>query len=210
MRKEYLTTLILLTIFIGAGFYLVKPPSSSSTTDVLPFKVEPLAQPSGNSSIVEDIPYGPEPFDRYATKSTYNAFVASIPSNLKIKLPTWVPNNLKSTAVYGELPGVIVITYSAQGYEAIGKSELTLQITFSDEFPFDPNFSKGTFTKIGGLDAYVDAAAGEGSSEYVALYGKTCILLVIREGNANYWLRAAPFLNLEDLIRVVNSMGLVN
>ena len=204
MKTSVMTNLIVIVLVSIVGFSLVTTYITSINLPLLK-----SGESSENITIYSNVTanYAPPPIDSMIPKTSYNDFIASVPTTSKILLPDKLPKNLLPTNVVGNLNNFVVILYSSNGYDTISKSELTLQITSTIEDPYPKNVTKGgTFFKIGDWSAYYNPIAPEFEPEYIQLYGNTCRLLNVRVGNTNYQFRAIPDITYDELIQIVSNM----
>jgi hypothetical protein len=155
-----------------------------------------------------------EPPDFYGTsKEVSLEEMMNVASNydISIYLPTFLPNDLKLTAIYlKESPFIAILVYSSVGNKDYKSAELTLEIA-----PTDPKWIP-TFTDLQSeAEKSQDKTALQINSwsvliqENAEAYGKYTMLINMWIDEVNY-LYNAPTLTVQDAIGMLESTQLVS
>ncbi len=149
----------------------------------------------------------------FATKTSFEVVAkAWRERNITLYLPTWLPHGLKPTAAWvvirdGGAGSLAILLFSSVGIDRIATAELAIEVSPMGGIPYPPNITKGYFTTIKGWRAYINEKTPMGWPEYKELYGVDYSRqVVVQMGALTYDFSGAPFLTIEDMIKIVESM----
>lgn len=160
--------------------------------------------------------YGPAPFDKIAEEVSLDVVIKQWSKRGWILyLPTYLPKNLRLTAVYakvlnGEVGNIIVLVYSNTNDKGIYSAEFTMEVEPLPEIPWHvSNSSRQKMIKVNGLDMFLDTRAPyfDPYGEYYKKYGvEYCIIADVKIDKLVYGYCFAPIIDVDEIVKILESM----